>query len=319
MPPYATSAVARRLEAAAEVDAAAAREVRRDAHLRAGPGEHDRVPALVGDLGQRELEVGGGVVAAVLVAQDHLLQDHLEPDAGAHDRGDLVPGQRHPLLVGHLVPQARAVERAPLRVEPEVGRVEGGVPVDLGRGVVGQRGRRVEQALRAVALGRRWRSAGVMLDGASSGLPKIGGTRCSGYLEGTTCTPFCTGGARVSRVTSDCVAGPRGPRPRREPFRRRPGDALDRSAAAPTGRVRRGGPGGDQAARGRRVDRADRGRGRRRPDPALPPLRRRPGAQPGHRGPGRGDDPRGARPGLGPLLQPARRSSARPCRPTCGG
>jgi len=149
-----------RLERPPQLNARFGRKVRGGAHLFAGPGEHDRVPALVGDLRQGKLKVRARSVGDVLVAQHHLLQDHLEPDAGTHDRTHFVPGQRDLLLLGHLLPQRSSVQGAPLRIEPVQIVGQRRLPVHLLRRVVGQHRRRVEEAagdvlLRARAGGRR--------------------------------------------------------------------------------------------------------------------------------------------------------------------
>ncbi len=99
------------------------------------PAEHQRVPALVRDLGEGEARVRVGAALQVEVAEQHLHQDGLEPDAEPGDARDFVPGQGAPLLVGHLLPQWRAVERAAvLRDAPGIGRHRR-IPVDLDVGV----------------------------------------------------------------------------------------------------------------------------------------------------------------------------------------
>ncbi|CDZ91535.1 hypothetical protein RHRU231_840064 [Rhodococcus ruber] len=140
----------------AEAVDVAGRAVVRHAEAFPGPAEHDGVAALVGDLGEGELHVAGVLVTVVDVAQQHLHEQDLEPQAHARDARGLVLGQFDALFLGHLVPQRRAVQRAPLGGHAVLVGGDGGVPVDLHRRVVGLAGRRGEQALRGLlALGQR--------------------------------------------------------------------------------------------------------------------------------------------------------------------
>jgi len=99
-------------------------------------GEHDRVPALVGDLGVGVLDVVGGRVPVIGVPDQHLHQDGLEPDAADGDAGRLLPAQLPALFLGELVPQVRAVQRDPVRGHRVPVGGHRGVPVNLGERVI---------------------------------------------------------------------------------------------------------------------------------------------------------------------------------------
>lgn len=143
-----------RLEGPAQLHREPVRPVRGRAELLGAAGEHDGVPALLGYLGERPLDVRARGVLRVDVAQDHLLQDHLEPDAGTgHGRGFLAR-QFLALRLGQLAPVRGAVQGAPLRARAVELLVQRCVPVDLGGGVVGQCGGRFQQAAGEVVLGR---------------------------------------------------------------------------------------------------------------------------------------------------------------------
>lgn len=133
------------LERPAEFDHRTARPVGGGTQLRRPAGEHDGVPALVGYLREGPLETRVGRVGRVDVTQHHLLEDHLEPDAGAGHRGGLLPRQLLALSVGQLAPVRRAVQRAPLGARAVEVLVQRRVPVHLGDRVVRQLRRRAEQ------------------------------------------------------------------------------------------------------------------------------------------------------------------------------
>ena len=119
--------------------------VDRRPHLLDHPGEHQRVPALVLDLGERVAHVVGDGAPHEGVAQQERVELHLEGDAGRQPACRLVLGQLDALLERHAVPQRRAIQGHVLLRDEELAGFEIQRPVDVDVGVVGLVRRRLEQ------------------------------------------------------------------------------------------------------------------------------------------------------------------------------
>jgi hypothetical protein len=126
-----------RLEHPAEGPRSGIQPVMRGTHLLDELREHDRVAALVADLGIGVLDVAGGGVAVVGMPDQHLHQDRLEPDADVGDAGYLLAAQFFPLRLGEPVPQRRAVQRHAVGRHRVVVLADRPLPVDLRQRVVG--------------------------------------------------------------------------------------------------------------------------------------------------------------------------------------
>ena len=171
----------------------AGRAVARAVQRRGDLGEHDRVPGLIAELGERVLRVRAARVEVVDVAGQQLHEDDLEPQPDGHPADDLVLGQLDPLFLGELVPQLRAVERDVLQRhvrQPGHGRL---VPVDLGQRVERVLGRGVEQPVRGELPFRDWRGGSCCSVRRSQSYlrtPILSDTRCTSLdaLHGTPCT-----------------------------------------------------------------------------------------------------------------------------------
>jgi hypothetical protein len=114
------------------------------------PREHRRVPAFVGDLGERELRVRGRRVLLVDLLEQHLHQEDFEPQPGGRDAGDLVLAELDALLRRQLVPELGAVEGGALVRDETLALDQRRGPVDVDVGVVELVRRRLEQPLRGL-------------------------------------------------------------------------------------------------------------------------------------------------------------------------
>ncbi len=110
-------------------------------------GEHHRVAALVGDLGERVADVLAGQGLVVDVSDHELHEDDLEPDAERAERRRLVAGEVDALLLPHLLPQRGVVEGEQFRRPVVLALDRRGVPVEFLVGVEGVLGRGFEQSL----------------------------------------------------------------------------------------------------------------------------------------------------------------------------
>ncbi len=92
--------------------------------------EHRHVPALVTHLGEHVVRERRRRVLTQQLQQQPAVQDVLEPQADREDVGELLAGERDPLLLGELLPVGGAVEGDDLLGEEVLALLERGVPVD---------------------------------------------------------------------------------------------------------------------------------------------------------------------------------------------